>query len=576
MIEIFTGESAHFQGTPVHHAVLQFIRNRRIAARVHVYLGIAGAYEGGEFATVNILDLSANLPVKVEIILPATEADQLLPQLAELVTEGLITVRPLDVRYHRSEGKLLPKDLRVADVMTAYPTSVTPDTPALQVVQILMSALFRGLPVVDAGGRVVGIITEEDLVTRGRLPVRPGLLGRLESRADSSGAELSHLAALSTADLMSAPTETINADAFVLAAIRRLVATHHRSLPVVDATGRLVGMCSRLDLVRAAESGNRPHGGAPSERGPGRRQQRSVCGLSLPPRVAASHLRTRPAERYAAESMKHESRPRVAIPVACFHLLPVQGPGQVDRCPHQALHIPIRRGPEDLPGRTGLDDATVHQNRNPVGQGRNLTEVVRHKQGGHPAVPQHSPQVLEDRGPGQHVQGGEGLIQEEHPRLQRQRPGQADPLRLAPRERPGMPPGQVGHAEPLQRLGDPLADLRLGDVPEAQAQCHVVGHRAVDQQGPLEHHRHLPAQGKRLLRQLDGPTGETVGHLGGNQQGQSLEERRLPGTVGADYAQHFALLHGEGRHIDDQPAAPVDPQVFSGKHRRRHAARPRC
>jgi CBS domain-containing protein len=252
LVEIFTNEAAHYQGIPVNQAVVQYLRSRRIAARVHVYNGIAGAYESGEFASINILDLSANLPLKIEILLPAPEVDRVLPHLAEMVTEGAIAVRPLDLRYHRSERKLLPGDLRVCDIMTAEVTSVTPETPVPDVVRILMDAAYRGLPVIGADGRVVGIVTEDDLVTRAKLPIRPGLLGRLGTGLDPADPAFAHLARVRTADVMTAPADTIAGTAFVHQAVQQMVTRKHRTLPVVDPTGRLAGMCSRLDVIRAA------------------------------------------------------------------------------------------------------------------------------------------------------------------------------------------------------------------------------------------------------------------------------------------------------------------------------------
>lgn len=252
LIEIFTSESARFGGTPVAHAVLEAVRSRRIAARVHVYRGTAAAYEGGEYATVNILDLSANLPVKVEILLPAPESEPLLPLLAEIVSDGVVAVRPLDVVHHRSQSRLLPKDLRVADIMTPHPITVDPDTPVLSVVRILMAHSFRGLPVVDSGGRVVGIITDEDLVERAGLPVRPGLLSRLGAELAGPDSEFAHLQDVRVGTVMTAPVDTIGGSAFAHEAVRRMVRRRRRTLPVVDGTGRLVGMVSRVDVLTAA------------------------------------------------------------------------------------------------------------------------------------------------------------------------------------------------------------------------------------------------------------------------------------------------------------------------------------
>ena len=56
--------------------------------------------------------------------------------------------------------------LTVADVMTKPVLTVTPDTPLQQAVQIISDHHVSGLPVVDAGGRLIGELTEQDLMVR--------------------------------------------------------------------------------------------------------------------------------------------------------------------------------------------------------------------------------------------------------------------------------------------------------------------------------------------------------------------------------------------------------------------------
>lgn len=251
MIEVLTNEVAHHGHTPVYDAVLGVVRRRRIAARVHVYRGIAGVDEGGEFSSANLIDISANLPVKIEIVLPAAQADDVVDALTAVVTEGIVSVRPLDVRHHRSHRGLVPRSLRVMDIMTPDPIKVTPDTGVLSVVRTLMTHHFKGVPVVDDQDRVVGIVTEEDLITRAGLPVRPGLLASLSQGGQLDDAELKHLRPLTVRQLMTAPATTAQARAPVAQAVSKMVTYRHRTLPVLDGE-QLVGMISRLDVIMAA------------------------------------------------------------------------------------------------------------------------------------------------------------------------------------------------------------------------------------------------------------------------------------------------------------------------------------
>ncbi len=134
--------------------------------------GMAGCYESGELASRNILTISYNLPVKVEIILPAAEADRLRPEIEAMVTDGIVSVREMTVHSYRTRKHLIPRQIKVRDIMTPDPRRVATDTSASEVVRILLSASFSGLPVVDRAGRPLGIVTQGDLIYRGQMPLR--------------------------------------------------------------------------------------------------------------------------------------------------------------------------------------------------------------------------------------------------------------------------------------------------------------------------------------------------------------------------------------------------------------------
>src|SRR6516164_9048919 len=56
--------------------------------------------------------------------------------------------------------------MRAADVMTVQPVSISPDASILEAIRVMLQRRFSGLPVVDAGGALVGIVTEGDLLRR--------------------------------------------------------------------------------------------------------------------------------------------------------------------------------------------------------------------------------------------------------------------------------------------------------------------------------------------------------------------------------------------------------------------------
>lgn len=248
VIEIYTSEEARHDNRPLSEAVPQYVHDRKIAARCLVFRGRGGCYENGDIATPNVLELSYNLPVKIEILLPAAEVEQLLPTLETMVADGIIAVRDLALRRHRTRQRLFPRQTTVRDVMTPSPTTVRADTPVSEVVRLLLSSIFSGLPVVDAANRPIGIISQGDLIYRANLPLRPGLLAA--SDASSVQPLLNGLADMPAESIMTHPPITIEVDALLTRAVDRMLAKKVKRLPVTDAQGRLVGMLSRLDIFQ--------------------------------------------------------------------------------------------------------------------------------------------------------------------------------------------------------------------------------------------------------------------------------------------------------------------------------------
>jgi len=145
----------------------------------------------------------------------------------------------------------------VAQIMDAEPVSVLPETDVETVVRTLKHHELPGVPVVNAGGRCVGIITEADLVIGDEqgdlhLPHYIELFGgvifleslhRFEERLRKAFAG-------SAQDMMTEDPETIDAEASVQEAARLIARSGHNRLPVVQH-GRLVGVVTRVDVLQA-------------------------------------------------------------------------------------------------------------------------------------------------------------------------------------------------------------------------------------------------------------------------------------------------------------------------------------
>ena len=245
-IEIFTSEESRFRNKPVADSVIQFIRDLKIAARCIVTRGIAGCYESGEVATGRLEILSFNLPIRIYIVLPAAETERVLAGINEIVADGIVVLHDLTVVGHKARNTFFPRHLLVRDVMTPSPKSVSDESPLSDAVGLLLSSIFTGLPVVDRQGRPVGLITQGDLISKGGMPLRVGLLS--ETNRDCIESVMNCLASRKSVEVMSTPAITIVDEQPLAEAVDMMLKKGVKRLPVVDSDGRLIGMLSRLDI----------------------------------------------------------------------------------------------------------------------------------------------------------------------------------------------------------------------------------------------------------------------------------------------------------------------------------------
>ncbi|MFD5325958.1 CBS domain-containing protein [Streptomyces sp. NPDC127092] len=136
---------------------------------------------------------------------------------------------------------------RIAGLMTREVVSVRGDAPFKEVVRVLSRHRVTAVPVVDAENRVIGVVSEGDLLRKtadqaaapSDLPAVPGLEAWERAKAAGIRAE----------ELMSAPPVCARPDWTVVEAARLMEVQGVKRLVVVDGADRLVGIVSRGDLL---------------------------------------------------------------------------------------------------------------------------------------------------------------------------------------------------------------------------------------------------------------------------------------------------------------------------------------
>ncbi|MFJ4687229.1 CBS domain-containing protein [Streptomyces sp. NPDC088789] len=134
----------------------------------------------------------------------------------------------------------------VSDVMAHTVAAVGPRAPFKEIVRLMRDWKVSALPVIEGEGRVVGVVSEADLLPTEELRDDPDP-GPLRLRQPTG---IAKAGARTAADLMSAPAVTVGAGATLAEAARVMARAEVKRLPVVDDSGLLAGVVSRTDLLK--------------------------------------------------------------------------------------------------------------------------------------------------------------------------------------------------------------------------------------------------------------------------------------------------------------------------------------
>jgi CBS-domain-containing membrane protein len=132
----------------------------------------------------------------------------------------------------------------VRDVMTRSVVTANENTTFRELATRMLDNHVSALPVVDSGNQVIGVVSEADLLIKEAAVADRSVWGSWwhGRRSEMASAELAR-------ELMTSPAITIGSDDTLAEAARRMYAHRVKRLPVVDPSGRLAGIISRIDLL---------------------------------------------------------------------------------------------------------------------------------------------------------------------------------------------------------------------------------------------------------------------------------------------------------------------------------------
>jgi CBS-domain-containing membrane protein len=137
---------------------------------------------------------------------------------------------------------------RVREVMTHDVVTVDEHAPFKDVAALITERRVSAVPVLDREGRVLGIVSEADLLLKEEFP--EGSASRRLFQGRRQRIDRAKAAGDTAAELMTAPAVTVGPDASVAEAARLLDRHGIKRLPVVDPAGPLLGIVSRADLLK--------------------------------------------------------------------------------------------------------------------------------------------------------------------------------------------------------------------------------------------------------------------------------------------------------------------------------------
>jgi CBS domain-containing protein len=145
-----------------------------------------------------------------------------------------------------------------AEIMRSETPSVTREEDARRAIELLAETDLGAIPVVDSDGKVVGIVSDSDLILSEEesdlhLPHYLNIMGGVVFVGSMKGFEerLNKAFATNVRDLMTGDPVVVSTTDTAEAVAKKIADKHHNHLPVVDADGRLAGMVTRADALAA-------------------------------------------------------------------------------------------------------------------------------------------------------------------------------------------------------------------------------------------------------------------------------------------------------------------------------------
>jgi CBS domain-containing membrane protein len=148
----------------------------------------------------------------------------------------------------------LSRAVTAAEIMTTDVVTVTPDTPVAEVAAAMGRRGVSGVPVVDAGHKVVGVISEKDFLSRMGVVEPRNFMSLVAGCLMTKGCVALPIESALAADIMTSPAVTVAPATPVRDIAALLTQKSINRVAVTDPGGRLLGLVSRGDIIQATRT----------------------------------------------------------------------------------------------------------------------------------------------------------------------------------------------------------------------------------------------------------------------------------------------------------------------------------
>jgi CBS domain-containing protein len=169
---------------------------------------------------------------------------------------GYLDITPGDFKElychaYRRAVERVSKTVLARDMMTKEVLFVSRDTPLDEAAGLMGLRGVSGLPVTDDAGKVVGVVSEKDFLSRMGEPAPKNFMTVIASCLKANGCIDLPIRAKKVRDVMSSPAVTVHESSSYSEVADVMAERVINRTPVTDAEGRLVGIITRTDLIRA-------------------------------------------------------------------------------------------------------------------------------------------------------------------------------------------------------------------------------------------------------------------------------------------------------------------------------------